>query len=163
MKLFFPWLRLRIALKCAWFRSCYCHLTLSSKQYGKVCFTDTWKGTRDGSIIEGKCTMREENRVKHKCSEESDSLYCPNFAPQPSQGVGLQVTLHQPIIWENSHCLSKRCKQIPEWRLWASWRHYIPGWKQSWSLRGQNICHSPSSGGGLQNHPAERKTRLLKF
>lgn len=71
--------------------------------------------------------------------------------------------LFQPIIWGDSHYSSKRCKQIPGWRLWASWKHYSPGWTQSWSLHGQHTGHSPCNGGGPQNHPAGKKSRVLKF
>lgn len=143
---------------------CYHHLTLSSKQYGEACFVGMWRGTHDGSIIEGKRTMKGRERKKtYECGEEEDGFPCPTFAPPPSQCMGLPVTLFQPIIWEDSHYLSKWCKQIPGWRPWASWGHYNPGWTQSWSLHGQHTGHSPSSWGGPQNHPAEKKSRVLKF
>lgn len=66
------------------------------------------------------------------------------------------------IIWEDSHYSSKRCKQRPGWRLWASWQRYSPGWTQSWSLHGWHTGRSSSSGGGPQNHPAGNKSRVLK-
>lgn len=132
--------------------------------FNVFCFVGMWRGTQDGSIIEGKRTMKgRERRKTYECGEEEDGFPCPTFAPQPSQCMGLLVTLFQPIIWEDSHYLSNWCKQIPGWRPWASWRHYNPGWTQSWSLHGQHTGHSPSSWEGPQNHPARRKSRVLKF
>lgn len=62
---------------------------------------------RMATLSRESALWREEKRVKHKCSEEGDGLSCPNFAPQPSQCVGLQVTRVDPSF-ERTHIVYPR-------------------------------------------------------
>ena len=112
------------------------------------------------ALLRGDASWRQGKGV-NECRKEDDGLPVQLSLPSPASVWGLH--LFQPVTWEHLHYWSRRCKQRPVWRLWASWRRYSPDWTRNWSLHGQHTCRSQGNGEGPQNHPAGRRRRVLKL